>query len=159
MAAKPAPNLPGRWYASSGAVVTNTSQDLVLSLLRPQRLDRSGNPEVRLPKGEIDSDEARLPAALREVAEEAGLSGLLLLADLGHQVVEFDWKGFHYTRDESCFLLALTASTRISEPEQQFQRLWLTWDEALARLTYQAERQWVERARRAAASLPAGNTT
>lgn len=142
-----------RRYSSSGAVVVNSSWDLVLVMLRPQRLDSFGRPEVRLPKGHIDSGEARLQAALREVAEEAGLSGLCVVADLGHQLVEFEWQGFEYERDESCFLLAVTDASEFSDPEAQFQRHWLTWDKALSTLTYEAEKQWVRNARRSAAQL------
>jgi 8-oxo-dGTP pyrophosphatase MutT (NUDIX family) len=104
---------------------------------------------VRLPKGHIEPGESRRQAALREVREEAGLTDLEILADLGHQTVEFDWRGHRYIRDESYFLMALPAGTSPGRPEKQFRALWLSWEEALARMTFEAEREWVRRAQAA----------
>ncbi len=144
-----------RQYASSGGVVIDASSDRVLTLLWPKRRDSSGKPEVRLPKGDIEAGETRLQAAIREVSEESGLSGLRVLADLGHQVVGFEWKGVHHVRDESYFLMSMTENSLQKCPEPQFQRLWLTWEEAVSRLTYEAERVWVRRAQAAASKLAA----
>jgi 8-oxo-dGTP pyrophosphatase MutT (NUDIX family) len=144
--------LPIRRYASAGGVVVDAVGERVLVLLRPGRPGPDGRPEVRLPKGHIEPGESRRTAALREVGEEAGLphlegaAGLEIVSDLGHQIVEFDWKGHHYIRDESCFLMTLSAEARLGQPERQFKRLWLTWEDALARLTFGAEREWVRRA-------------
>ena len=138
--------LPVREYASAGGVVVDATGARVLTLLRPKRFGPGQRPEVRLPKGHIEPGESRAQAALREVGEEAGLSNLELLADLGHQVVEFDWKGHHYVRDESYFLMRLPPGTQPDPPEKQFRTLWLKWEEALARLTFEAECEWIRRA-------------
>lgn len=119
----------------------------VLVLRRRNRLGPSGQAEIRLPKGHIEQGESRRRAALREVAEEAGLLDVEVLADLGHQVVVFNWDGYHYIRDESYFLMKVVPRARFQEPEYQFERLWLTWDDALAQLTFGAEREWIRRAR------------
>jgi 8-oxo-dGTP pyrophosphatase MutT (NUDIX family) len=136
-----------REYRSAGGVVVVDEIDRVLALLRPDRLGPNGLPEIRLPKGHIEPGESREKTALREVSEEAGIEGLQLVADLGHQVVEFRWKDHDYRRDESCFLLQLTSASRISKPERQFRRLWLPWDQALEQMSYSAEREWIMRAR------------
>lgn len=138
--------LPVREYASAGGVVVDATGARVLALLRPKRLGPDERPEVRLPKGHIEPGESRAQTAVREVGEEAGLSNLELLADLGHQIVEFDWKGHHYVRDESSFLMRLPPGTLPDPPEKQFRTLWLKWEEALARLTFEAEREWIRRA-------------
>jgi ADP-ribose pyrophosphatase YjhB (NUDIX family) len=138
-----------REYASAGGVVIDATGERVLTLLRPKRLGPGGQPEVRLPKGHIEPGERRREAALREVEEESGLSGLVILADLGHQIVEFDWKGRHYIRDESYFLMMLRPGAPPGPgnppgaPEKQFETLWLPWTEAVLRLTYEAERAWI----------------
>ncbi len=116
-------------------------------LLRRNRPGPDGRPEIRLPKGHIEPGESRSRAAIREVEEEAGLSGMEILADLGHQTVEFDWKGHHYIRDESYYLMGQGLETVPVRPEKQFERLWLAWGEALARVTFEAEREWLRRAR------------
>lgn len=102
---------------------------------------------MRLPKGHIEPGESRDQAALREVGEETGLTKLEILADLGSQVIEFDWRGHHYIRHESCFLMSITGGSRLGRPEKQFECLWLTWEMALASLTYEAEQDWVRKAR------------
>ena len=140
---------PARRYASAGGVVTDPTGERVLVLLRPGRLGPDGQQEVRLPKGHIEPGESRRQAALREVCEETGLARLDILADLGHQTVEFDWRGCHYVRDESCFLMVAPEDVQSGRPEKQFECLWITWEETLARLTFEAEREWVRRARSA----------
>jgi 8-oxo-dGTP pyrophosphatase MutT (NUDIX family) len=141
-----------REYASAGGVVVDATGEKVLTLLRPGRPGPHGEPEVRLPKGHIEPGESRRQAALREVREESGLSGLVVLADLGRQMVEFDWKDHHFIRDESYFLMMLGPGippgpgTPPGDPEKQFETQWLSWQEALHRVTYEAEREWIRRA-------------
>jgi 8-oxo-dGTP pyrophosphatase MutT (NUDIX family) len=145
--------LPVRTYASAGGVVIDALGGQLLTLLRPDRFTPDGEPEVRLPKGHIEKGESRLQTALREVEEEAGLEGLEILADLGHQRVEFDWKGHHYIRDESYFLMRWPPDAGHHPPEKQFRIRWLLWEDALVQLSFEAERTWVQRARHAWATL------
>jgi ADP-ribose pyrophosphatase YjhB (NUDIX family) len=140
---------PIRTYTAAGGVVVDPATGRVLALLRPGRTGPDGRPEVRLPKGHVESGEDCRRAALREVAEEAGVSQLEILADLGRQTVEFDWQGHHYVRKECYFLMALTPGAAPDLPEEQFECLWLAWEQALSRLTFEAEREWIRRARSA----------
>ncbi len=143
--------LPLRTYTSAGGVVVEPGGRRVLVLLRPGRQGPGGQPEIRLPKGHVETGESHSQTALREVAEEAGLSGLEIIADLGRQTVEFDWQEHHYVRDEVYFLMAFAPNAQTTAPEEQFRRVWLPWDEALDSLTFGAEREWVRRAREALA--------
>jgi len=138
--------LPRREYTSAGGVVAHPSGRQVLVLLLSNRPGPDGQAEVRLPKGHIESGESPQEAALREVYEEAGLPGLEIVADLGQQTVEFDSEGYHLCRDERYYLMTLCPGVKPIPPESQFERLWLPWMEALARLTYRAEREWMRRA-------------
>jgi 8-oxo-dGTP pyrophosphatase MutT (NUDIX family) len=141
--------LPLRQYASAGGVVVADTGERVLVLCRRDRLGPRDCAELRLPKGHIEPGEDPQQTALREVREEAGLSPLNTVRDLGQQVVEFNWRGYHYIRHESCFLLTTLPSTQFFEPEEQFERIWLHWDDALVQLTFEAEREWVRRAQSA----------
>lgn len=133
-------------YASAGGVVADPSGRQVLVLLLAKRAGPDGRPEVRLPKGHIEPGESAQKTALREVYEEAGLPGLEIVADLGQQTVEFDSEGYHFCRDERYYLMMLRPGVQPIAPESQFERMWLPWEEALGRLTYSAEQEWIRRA-------------
>jgi hypothetical protein len=83
------------------------------------------------------------------VREEAGLSSLEVVVWLGCKIVEFDWQDVHYIRDETYYLMTTTTCSQFEEPERQFERQWLSWESALMRLTFEAEREWVQRAQQA----------
>ena len=130
-------------YVAAGGVVTHEGRVLVLR--------RPGRDEVRLPKGHIDPGETAQETALREVCEESGYADLALQADLGTQVVEFDYKEQHVIRSERYFLIELAdGSSPPGAGEEQFEPAWLTWEEAQAELTFESEREWVRRGRLAA---------
>jgi len=139
-------------YTAAGGVVVDG--DRVLVLYRPERN------EVRLPKGHVERRETIEEAALREVSEESGYADLEIVDDLGTQTVEFDWADAHIIRDERYFCMRLRQRPG-KEPRQiarapkehQFSPAWLPWDEALAKLTFEPEREWVRRARRLCGGL------
>jgi 8-oxo-dGTP pyrophosphatase MutT (NUDIX family) len=128
-------------YLAAGGVVVNENRVLVLN--RPSR------GEVRLPKGHVEPGEETQTTALREVREESGYENLEVIADLGTQVVEFDHAGRHVVRTEHYYLMALTdeVSSGDGKGEKQFEPVWHTWDRALEVLSFEAEREWVRRAR------------
>ena len=134
-------------YKSAGGVVASATGELVLVLVRTKRLGPDSQPEVRLPKGHIEPGESRRQAALREVREESGLAHLEILSELGRQRVEFTWRGTHFSRNEAYFLMTIPSDIEHGRPEAQFERQWLTWTDALTRLTFEAEKEWVRRAR------------
>jgi 8-oxo-dGTP pyrophosphatase MutT (NUDIX family) len=127
-------------YTAAGGVVVHDGRVLVLR--------RADHGEVRLPKGHVEPGESVQAAALREMREEGGYADLVVVADLGTQVVEFDYAGRHVVRHERFFLMVLAShADSLVGGEEQFEPLWLTWDEALAALTFEGEREWVRRAR------------
>ncbi len=140
-------------YTAAGGVVVYDGRVLVLHRPSPPSIPPTGGEEggeVRLPKGHVEPGESPQETALRETREESGYADLVLKADLGTQVVEFDYDGRHVVRTEWHFLMTLAGSLESvpSGGEEQFEPLWLTWDEALATLTFEAEREWVRRAQK-----------
>ena len=137
-------------YDAAGGVVVQDGR--VLLLRRPDR------GEIRLPKGHIEPGESPAEAALRETAEESGYGGLAIERDLGLQIVTFEYGGRYVVRTERYFRMGLTdASARPSTAcEEQFEPIWLPWEEAIAALTYAPEREWVRRAGNLAYHVKAG---
>jgi 8-oxo-dGTP pyrophosphatase MutT (NUDIX family) len=137
-------------YCAAGGVVVEAHRVLVLRC--PSR------DEVRLPKGHLEKGESAQETALREVAEESGYEDAKVLADLGHQTVEFDYKDAHVIRDEHYFLIELYSSQQAERKKKELQFIpdWLGWDEALSALTFEAEQEWVRRAREAHAQQAGG---
>ncbi|MEZ4662174.1 MAG: NUDIX domain-containing protein [Caldilineaceae bacterium] len=128
-------------YSAAGGVVIHQNQVLLL--------DRPSRNEVRLPKGHIDPGETAEITARRETTEEAGYSDLEIVADLGSQIVEFDYKGRHYVRTEYYFLMRLASEAqepRNAKDAADFIVLWTPIAEAVAKLTFPAEQQTVQKA-------------
>lgn len=128
-------------YRAAGGVVIDGERMLLL--------DRPLRREVRLPKGHIDPGETATIAALRETAEESGYDDLEIVADLGSQVVQFNYLGDDFVREERYYLMRLVSertARRNRKDEAQFKPIWVPLDEAAARLTFPAEQQFAQRA-------------
>lgn len=132
-------------YTASGGVLTDADRSHVLLLIRPKA------DEVRLPKGHVEPDESPQHAAIREVAEETGYDDIEIITDLGEQLVAFPLGKKVVRRTEHYYLMRARSHHQIERPGQdaeQFFTIWVSWDEALKNLTFEAEQEWVRRARR-----------
>ncbi|MBN1921320.1 MAG: NUDIX domain-containing protein [Anaerolineae bacterium] len=129
-------------YTAAGGVVSDVTGELVMLLIRPSR------DEVRLPKGHVEAGETLRAAALREVAEETGYDDLEIITPLGSQLVAFPMGNRSIKRTEALFLMRARSKHQIERPQadEQFFPVWVSWNEALAHLTFEAEREWVRRA-------------
>ena len=128
-------------YTAAGGVVIH--DDLMLLLARPNRH------EVRLPKGHVDPGERHAETALRETAEEAGYTDLAIVADLGEQVVEYDYHDRHYRRTEHYYLMRKVGDGQTPRPPQDaadFHPFWAKLTEAATLLTYPDEQNVARRA-------------
>lgn len=99
------PPIDDSWYhrppgileevSAGGIVVRLQDQQIYVALIRER-----GAPKYVLPKGRLEPGESIEQAAHREIAEEAGLTELKMLANLGSQErLSFSkrrWKKVHY---------------------------------------------------------------
>lgn len=132
-------------YTASGGVLTNAETTHILLLIRPER------DEVRLPKGHVEPEETVSDAALREVVEETGYDDIEIIADLGEQMVAFPLDDKIVQRVEHYFLLRTRTPHQTERPQadtEQFFTIWVPWEEASTHLTFEAEQEWICRARR-----------
>ncbi|MEA2464919.1 MAG: bis(5-nucleosidyl)-tetraphosphatase [Acidobacteriota bacterium] len=90
------------------------------------------------PKGHVERGESTQEAALRETEEEAGVDGDLL-GPVG--ALEFDWRSKRYRVEY--FLIRARAETDKTDGRK---KVWLPYDEALARLTYEDTRRLLREA-------------
>lgn len=131
-------------YTAAGGVVVDKTGQHVLVLVRPER------DEVRLPKGHIEAGESPMDTALREVREEGGYEDLEIIADLGEQLVTFLLAGKLVRRAERYYLMRARTLTQLKRPladEAQFFAVWVDWEQAQEHLTFEPEREWVQRAK------------
>ena len=91
------------------------------------------------PKGHVERGESAKQAALRETEEEAGVDGDLL-GPVG--VLEFDWGSKRYRVDY--FLIRATSETGKTDGRK---KVWLPYDDALEKLTYEDTRKLLRKAR------------
>ena len=126
---------------SAGGIVID--DDKVLVINSPSRN------AMAFPKGTIDEGETIEMAALREVEEETGYR-VQILESLGRVDFEFESKeGLRYDKTVYFFTMELTdheMPIANLQPGEDFTNLWLTFDEARAQLTYEDQKELLERA-------------
>ncbi|TFG72828.1 MAG: NUDIX domain-containing protein [Anaerolineales bacterium] len=131
------------YYTAAGGVLINQAGTHVLLLFRPSR------DEVRLPKGHVEKNETLEIAAIREVTEESGYVDVAIIANLGEQLVAFQYEGKQIQRTEFYFLMRTLSEQQLPrshEDENQFFPTWVSWDEVDQNITFEAERAWLRRA-------------
>ena len=63
--------------------------------------------------------------------------------------MRFEFEGQHVVRTESYYLMRLASNAVVARPEKdarQFEVVWLPYDQAFERLTYEPEKEWLRRA-------------
>ncbi len=152
-----------REYRAAGGIVVD---DAGRALLIERLVMRNGQIglEVRLPKGHVEPGETDVEAALREVCEETGYCGLVVAADLGEHLTEFDWpdQEAHVRRHEHYYLMRLTDSVhgapQFDGPDAEEARFLPRWAANLAEaeqvLTFESEKEFVWRAQGSVGDRP-----
>ena len=111
----------------------------------PVKRDAGGNRVLGLPKGHPDGDETPEQAAVREVREEAGVTGELL-AELGDVRYTYERKGRMVAKRVVFFLFRYAEGDPADHDHEIEEARWMPLHEAAQALTYAGERAIVERA-------------
>jgi 8-oxo-dGTP pyrophosphatase MutT (NUDIX family) len=136
-----------REFSAGGVLVRRLRGRWMVAAIRP-----AGRPHGlwALPKGQIDPGERGEQTALREIAEETGVSGRSL-GKLGDVRYTFTWESERIFKVVSFFLVRYETG-KLGEIPAAFRHeveevRWLPLDDAPRVLAYQGERRMAERAR------------
>ena len=127
-------------HRSAGGLVVDGSRILLISTQAGRRW--------QLPKGHIEMGETAEQAALREVREETGVTGRVVapLSEVEYWFVEKGARRVHkrvdyFLLDYVCGSAADFDAAEVSGAE------WFSWDEGIAKLSFDNERRVVLQAR------------
>ena len=158
----PAPPTPGQGSSGQGSgrrplrrVDETSAGGLVLDRLGPGaagaligRLDRRGRLLWSLPKGHVEAGETEPETAVREVAEETGISGRVI-GKLGTIDFWFVAEGRRVHKTVHHYLLLAVDPVRgleLSDADVEVSEVaWVPLEELAARLAYADERRLLER--------------
>jgi 8-oxo-dGTP pyrophosphatase MutT (NUDIX family) len=129
---------------SAGGVVYRRGDDGVEICLAARRTKR-GELAWGLPKGVVERDESPETAALREVAEEAGLQAEIE-EDLGTVRYFYVWEGVRVRKEVRFFLMRATGGDVANHDDEMEDVRWFAARRAIKRASYRGERELVERA-------------
>ncbi|HUF11961.1 MAG TPA: NUDIX domain-containing protein [Longimicrobiales bacterium] len=140
------PAQPGgsRREESAGGVIIRHTPDGPLFLLIRDPYHNWG-----LPKGHLEPGESPESAARREVAEETGLSGLELIADVA--TIDWHFQDRHERVHKFCRFFLFASQMGDAQPERGegiSDCIWLPYGDALERITYDNAREVLREAGR-----------
>ena len=127
--------------SAGGLVVDGIDAEARAALIG--RLDRRGRLRWSLPKGHVEAGETNEDAAVREVAEETGITGRVV-APLGTIDFWFVADGRRVHKTVHHFLLLASGGELSDEDIEVEQVEWVPLDQLADRLAYDDERRLIE---------------
>ena len=128
---------------SAGGLVVDRSGPEARAVLIGKR-DRSGRLVWSLPKGHVESGESRTQAAVREVAEETGISGVVI-APLGTIDYWFVASGQRIHKTVHHYLLEATGGELSANDVEVEEVAWIPLSEVAGRMEYEDERRLLDK--------------
>jgi 8-oxo-dGTP pyrophosphatase MutT (NUDIX family) len=126
---------------SAGGVVVRDDDVVVIV---PARRGAGGDRVLGLPKGHPDGDETEVDAAIREVREETGVDAEPV-ERLGEISYTYERRGQPVDKRVAFYLLKYR-SGELDHDNEIEQVRWMPLEEAARSLTYEGEREMVQRA-------------
>jgi 8-oxo-dGTP diphosphatase len=126
---------------SAGGVVVRDDEVIVIV---PKRKGAQGDEVLGLPKGHLDGDETEVEAAIREVNEETGVVAEPI-EKLGEISYTYERRGRPIDKRVAFYLLEYRSGDLAHDHEIEHVR-WMPLEQAARSLTYEGERDMVQRA-------------
>jgi 8-oxo-dGTP pyrophosphatase MutT (NUDIX family) len=127
---------------SAGGVVVRGREVIVIV---PVKRDAHGNRVLGLPKGHPDGDESPECAATREVSEEAGVEAELI-EKLGDVRYRYERRGRRIAKEVAFYLFEYRSGNLADHDHEIEDARWMSLEEAAEALSYEGEREMVQRA-------------
>lgn len=125
---------------SAGGVVVRDGHVVVIV---PTRRTANGAKALALPKGHPEPGETAEQAAVREVREEAGVSGEIV-ESLGRVGYNYERGGRHIAKEVEFFLIEYRQGDVADHDHEVEEARWIPLSEAAMALTYPGERAIIE---------------
>ncbi|HEY2654633.1 MAG TPA: NUDIX domain-containing protein [Solirubrobacteraceae bacterium] len=133
---------PGETEFSAGGVVVRDGEVVVIV---PTKRGPNGERVLGLPKGHPESGESALEAAVREVREEAGVTGRLI-GSLGSIRYTRQRRGRLVPKRVEFFLFEYESGDPEDHDHEIEEAIWMPLSVAAVSLTFEGERQILQRA-------------
>jgi ADP-ribose pyrophosphatase YjhB (NUDIX family) len=127
---------------SAGGLVVDRSGPEARAVLIGKR-DRSDRLVWSLPKGHVEQGESRIQAAVREVAEETGISGVVI-AELGTIDYWFVASGRRIHKTVHHYLLEAIGGDLSANDVEVEEVAWIPLSEVTSRMEYEDERRLLD---------------
>lgn len=127
-------------FSAGGVVVRDTDVIVIV----PRRRGAQGDEVLGLPKGHLDGDETEVEAAIREVREETGVE-VDPVEKLGEISYTYERRGQPIDKRVVFYLLQYR-SGELGHDHEIEQVRWMPLQQAVRSLTYEGEREMVQRA-------------
>jgi 8-oxo-dGTP pyrophosphatase MutT (NUDIX family) len=127
-------------FSAGGVVIRD--RDVVVIV--PKRKGAQGDMVLGLPKGHLDGDETEVQAAVREVREETGVVAEPI-EKLGEISYTYERRGIAIDKRVAFYLLEYRSGELDHDHEIEHVR-WMPLEEAARSLSYEGEREMVQRA-------------
>jgi 8-oxo-dGTP pyrophosphatase MutT (NUDIX family) len=131
----------GREFSAGGVIVRGRE----VAVIVPTRRASDGSRVLALPKGHADGSETPIEAAAREVREETGLSGSPV-CELGESRYWYRRNGRTIGKTVAFYLFEYEGGDVADHDDEVEEVRWVPLEEARRSLTYEGERQMVDRA-------------
>jgi 8-oxo-dGTP pyrophosphatase MutT (NUDIX family) len=128
---------------SAGGVVVRDEREVIVIV--PVRRDSRGNRVLALPKGHPDGNESAAEAAAREVAEETGVTAQLI-DKLGDVRYSYERNRRRIAKRVAFYLFEYESGDLADHDHEIEDARWISLEQAREELTYDGERQMIERA-------------